>query len=493
MPKIDFKAPELFPDGSFHFTDYTFEGDESTGWNILRAGKEHLKLGPGYKPVNVIFCGVCSTDLARIYLPYPLPQIIGHEVVGSVDGKAVVVEINSSHEARGHEIESCPFCSSGLPTQCPDRITLGINLLPGGFAPYLLAPVNAIIPLPESMSKKGAALMEPFAAALHAVDSFPPGKDDSIAVIGPRRLGSLIIAALDARRNDSGSNYHITGIVRRPDLVQLCTNMGADEVIDLSASSNSNSGAKGSLIAGSFDIVYDTTGSPEGFETALALSKDTVHLKSTTGRETSGMHRLTDMVVDEISLLPYSTEAMNFKWERDSSRKNLAVYVSPTFPEAILGKIRRENPGKSFHRMSIENAVDAIQSNPGFPNEGFLPRFDLALVSSFAEADSVIRPDPSVEFSILRPGGAIIFHPDHFHGRQTALSRAILERKIRILTSRCGDFHRAIEVLETDPEVLERIEENMITHIFDLRQIDEAFREAADGTSSIKVLVKGND
>lgn len=55
-----------------------------------------------------------------------------------------MVEINDTYEARGDE-EKDSFCLAGLPTHSPERRTLGINMLPGGFGPYILAPRNAII------------------------------------------------------------------------------------------------------------------------------------------------------------------------------------------------------------------------------------------------------------------------------------------------------------------------------------------------------------
>ena len=78
---------------------------------------------------------------------------------------------------------------------------MGIDTLPGGFAPYLLAPSRAIIEVPDSLSLKCAALTEPFAAAVQAVDATPPHPKDKVAILGPRRLGLSIIAALSCYRH----------------------------------------------------------------------------------------------------------------------------------------------------------------------------------------------------------------------------------------------------------------------------------------------------
>src|SRR5207249_2809327 len=107
---------------------------------VVREGREHLRLGPGYRLLRVSRCGVCATDLARRQLPFPLPQVTGHEVVAVADdGTPVVVEINASHAARALPPDAwCADCRRGLGTHCPDRLVLGIHDLPGGFGPWLL-------------------------------------------------------------------------------------------------------------------------------------------------------------------------------------------------------------------------------------------------------------------------------------------------------------------------------------------------------------------
>ncbi|MEZ5366567.1 MAG: hypothetical protein R2748_30570 [Bryobacterales bacterium] len=72
-------------------------------------------------------CGVCSTDLARRFLPFPLPQITGHEVVALDEhGTRYAVEINAPPIARGVETD-CPFWCRLMPNHCPDRLVLGIQ------------------------------------------------------------------------------------------------------------------------------------------------------------------------------------------------------------------------------------------------------------------------------------------------------------------------------------------------------------------------------
>jgi D-arabinose 1-dehydrogenase-like Zn-dependent alcohol dehydrogenase len=132
---VAFDTLEYTASGDLQPVHVAYAGDEVRGWTITRNAVPSLELGPGYKLMQSVACGVCSTDLARRFLPFPLPQVTGHEVVAVDDsGKRFAVDINASHRAR--QIESdCPFCRCGLSNHCPERLVLGIHDLPGGFAP----------------------------------------------------------------------------------------------------------------------------------------------------------------------------------------------------------------------------------------------------------------------------------------------------------------------------------------------------------------------
>lgn len=489
MNQVQFQTPELQADGSFRQCEYQFKGDEVKGWTITRNGDLSLKLGAGYTLVKTHCCGVCSTDLARHFLPYPLPQVIGHEVVGRIEEKMVVVEINASHQARGVSEEDCPFCKNGMNTQCPERITLGINQLPGGFSPYFLAPVKAMQVVPESLSPQVASFTEPFAAALQGVEATFPKNGDSVAVLGPRRLGMLVIAALAGFRKREGLDFQITGIVRHSKLKEQCLQMGADEVLLVE---------KDSLEAHKqqFDIVFDTTGKVEGFEAALELSRRVVHLKSTNGQQVLGLSHLTDMVVDEIALLPFTHEHLAYSWPiEETPRQNLNILVSPTVSEADLEQAQVHHPKAKFHRMSALEAKRQIQEDPegtNFLKDAMFPRFDLAIVSSLEEIDQTLRPVPGEEFSPVRPRGAILLASSESSSSESALSKAIRERQMEIHSSRCGNFERALEILANNLEIAHHMESNLITHTFPLSEVQNAFSVASDSEQSIKVLIEAS-
>jgi len=482
VTQLDFIAPEYGADGTFTSVSYRFSGDRDTGWKIYRDGEETLQLGPGYVPVQSLYCGICSTDLARKFLPYPLPQIIGHEVVGLHDDKPVTVEINASHRARGLQT-ACPFCAGGMETQCPDRVTLGIDRLPGGFAPWFLAPIDAIHKLPDGIDPVTATLTEPFAAALHAVHASGP-KNGRVAVLGPRRLGMLLLAALNGYRSDRNLSFEIDALIRHPELERTSLAMGADRVVQLQNGSTERLESK-------YDIVFDTTGKPEGLHLALKLAKRIVHLKSTNGAEVLGMDHLTDMVVDEIAIVPFDESRLRFSWSDESDRPNRNIFVAPGVSEERIAPLEKRHPELRFHRLTIEEALRRIDEGATngrhFPEGSPFPRFDLAIAATPETVDAILRPAAGREISLVRPRGAILF--DGTASAPSELADAVCGHDIEIHTSRCGDFSKALAVLHKRPDIAEAMK-TMITQIYPLDQITEAFRIAADSSQSIKVIVQ---
>ncbi len=461
---IAFGALEYYADTSLRPTPYRFVGSPTNGWDIERAGAPHRQLGPGYRLLRVSHCGVCSTDLARHHLPFPLPQVIGHEVVARDEsGAAVAIEINASHAARGLAWPQwCAFCRSGLSTHCPERVVLGIHDLPGGFGPWVLAPAANIISIPATISAKTATLIEPFAAALHAVQTLNPRDGDRVAVLGPRRLGSLVIAALFAWRRQSGRRYEILAIARHAELRALARTLGADDAIDADA---------GRPLRDIADSVVETTGSPSGLALAIQLATREVHVKSTTGQPTLGLAHLTEMVVDEIKLeRVQGSSAQRFE--------GLAVVLGDV-PMAI----QRDLESRGLRVVTATSASEFASVVAMEPLGGA----DVAVVTSLAGIDAAIRPFPGVERGLVRARGTILV-ADVGQPRDGLLA-ALLDKGLRISTSRCGDFRAAIALL-ADPVggLGHQLGEQMVTDVLPAARLAEAFAIAAS-PRSIKVVV----
>ncbi len=436
--KQRFEALEYDRDGGLARCTLSFHGSPERGFAVQRNGAPHLQLGPGYVPLRTTTCGVCSTDLARRFLPFRLPQVIGHEVVATdADGRRCVVEINASHAAR-RVAADCPACDDDLPTHCPDRLVLGIHDLPGGFGPWLLAPVGAVLAVPDAVPTETAALTEPFAAALRAADVVAPRGGDVVAVLGPRRLGLLVIAALRARATEQERAIEIVAIGRHRRLLALAEQLGADRAVCMQ-------GDGAALPDAMADVVVDTTGQPSGLQLALRLARREAHLKSTHGRPALGLSQLTAMVVDELSL-------------------------------------ERDDGGKAAGDPDPHDLLDLRGAPPPQPL-AFSP-FRTVRVGNATEVDAAIRPVAGIERGLARPRGRLLLSGDD---HESPLLSAVARRGLRLTTSRCGDFRAALALFENQRD-LRALGAALVTDRYPADALDRAFRRAA-APDAVKVLV----
>jgi alcohol dehydrogenase, propanol-preferring len=111
--------------------------------------------GPGEVLVRVAACGVCRTDLhiADGELPDPkLPLVLGHQVVGRVEGSAERVGIPWLGWADGE----CRYCRSDRENLC-DRARFTGYHRDGGYAEYAVADERFCLSLPDGYGDVDAA------------------------------------------------------------------------------------------------------------------------------------------------------------------------------------------------------------------------------------------------------------------------------------------------------------------------------------------------
>ncbi len=459
-----FSAYEYHADEVFHEAVYRYHGSSELGWEIFRNGTLIESLPSGYVLLNSLYCGICSTDIARAKLPFLLPQITGHEVVALHQNQPVVVDINASHLARDVE-HACYYCEHNMASHCPDRLTLGIDRLPGGFAPYILAPKKALYSLPEKVTPEMAVVVEPFAAALHAVESMQIDEGATIAVVGPKRLGLLLIMALHFYRRKMSLNFTISAILRRRELVEICTQFGADHILMTSEIDRQQ-----------FDIVYETSGSVSGFELAIQLSKKIVHVKSTHGMDIAGFTQLTRLVIDELSLFPLSKEYLLASL-KDVDKPQILVDEQTS----LTTKLWLSDNVKNVHfveaTLGFETSEDMMQR---LPISGFT-KFDVAVASSISGVNQVIAA------GLVRAKGNIFWCDTNVENH--ALWDRYFKKALCVTTSRCGDFEKALSLLNDNAGFFASLLPKYITGQFDLQQINEAFDAAKHDKKNIKLVI----
>lgn len=124
--------------------------------------------------VAVKAAGICGSDIPRVYRTgaYSYPLILGHECSGIVEK----VGEEADKKWQGKRVAIFPLipCRSCIPCQkkqyemCRNYSYLG-SRRNGGFAEYMAVPQENLLELPETVSYKEAAMMEPMAVAVHAI------------------------------------------------------------------------------------------------------------------------------------------------------------------------------------------------------------------------------------------------------------------------------------------------------------------------------------
>jgi L-iditol 2-dehydrogenase len=165
--------------------------------------------------IKVAACGVCGTDIKKIFQRYvEPPQILGHELAGTVvaTGPGVTKFKPGDRVMSFHHIpcQKCFYCERRLFSQCKQYKTTGLTagFTPngGGFAEYVKAmpwvAERGIIALPDDVSFEEATFLEPINTILKAVQKARVSEGETVLVAGcgPIGLQLLMVAKLAGAR-----------------------------------------------------------------------------------------------------------------------------------------------------------------------------------------------------------------------------------------------------------------------------------------------------
>ena len=248
--------------------------------------------------IRVLITGICNTDLEIIQGYMGFQGVLGHEFVGVVEqiygdtvlshyghllGKRVVGEINAACYQ-----SDCFFCQRDMPSQCPQRTTLGIDRRDGAFAEYLMLPVQNLYPVPEQVSDEEAVFTEPLAANFEILEQVHLHPTDRILILGDGKMGQLAAQVLSL----SGSNIAMIG--HNAEKLTLVESRGVHTYLVHDSSQFALEDKR------PIDVVVECSGSAQGFEMALRLvrARGTLILKSTVAAEST--LNLAPIVINEI-------------------------------------------------------------------------------------------------------------------------------------------------------------------------------------------------
>ncbi|MCX9150191.1 2,3-butanediol dehydrogenase [Pseudomonas sp. TB1-B1] len=234
--------------------------------------------GVGQVELQVAYCGICGSDLHEYQdgphsipqtEPHPLsgcraPLTLGHEfcgVISAIGAGVTSLEIGDRVAVEPeYRCGECRYCREGSYNLCESMGFIGL-MGDGGFAERALVPAYMLHRLPDGVSLRQAAVLEPAAVALHALrrSSLTPG--DRCVVFGLGPIGLLLIMLARLR-----GVVDITAVDISPERLALAGEFGASRAIDA---------REGDLAAAQLqegaapDCVFEAAGSQTSLNAAL--------------------------------------------------------------------------------------------------------------------------------------------------------------------------------------------------------------------------------
>ena len=193
--------------------------------------------GAGQVRIKVQACGVCHSDVVTkdgLFPGIAYPRVPGHEVVGVIDEVgAGVTQWKKGQRVgigwHGGQDGTCIACRRGDFGVCVNLKVCGISY-DGGYQEYMVAPVEGLAQMPESLDAAEAApLMCAGVTTFNALRHSGALPSDLVAVQGIGGLGHL---GIQFARN---FGYRVAAIGRGPDNAPLAKKLGAHVYIDSAA------------------------------------------------------------------------------------------------------------------------------------------------------------------------------------------------------------------------------------------------------------------
>lgn len=193
--------------------------------------------GAGQVRIKVQACGVCHSDVLTKEGSWPgiqYPRVPGHEVAGVIDQLGAGVSAWKEGQRvgvgwHGGQDNTCPSCRRGDFRNCKNLKIPGISY-DGGYQQYMVAPVEALVAIPESLSDVDAApLLCAGITTYNALRHSGAMPGDLVAVQGIGGLGHLGIQFA----NKFG--YKVAAVGRGPENAALAKKLGASVYIDSKA------------------------------------------------------------------------------------------------------------------------------------------------------------------------------------------------------------------------------------------------------------------
>ena len=234
--------------------------------------------GPGQVLVQVVYCGICGTDIHAYKMPgiFDWELIPGHESVGIVAavGEGVTEFKAGDRVAVGPpgDCGQCYSCNTGHPNRCANAFpnTLGIGPgTQGAYAEYVLShyPKNELFRIPDNVTMEQAVLFDVLGVGLHGVRCSQLRVGDHAVVAGCGSIGLSVIQF--AKMAGAGK---LIAFDPKPDRRALALQAGADLALDPDSPEDIQKAKEIFNHAGGAQVAFEAAGHPSSVALCVELT-----------------------------------------------------------------------------------------------------------------------------------------------------------------------------------------------------------------------------
>lgn len=221
------------------------------------------ELAEGEVVLRIDAVGICGSDMHAYHGHDPRRKpglVLGHEFCGTVMESAAPAYASGMRVTGNPLITcgTCDYCVQGRSNLCSRRTMVGMTR-PGAFAEFMSIPASSLVDIPQDMPAVHAALTEPAATALHAVNMSlkamaRPLPENRTLIIGGGAIGLLaalllkaygcrqtVLAEVNPLRRRSAEQH--AGVTTYDPRTEAATEEGFDYVIDAVGSKHTRDAA----------------------------------------------------------------------------------------------------------------------------------------------------------------------------------------------------------------------------------------------------------
>jgi len=267
------QKPDTYPAKAF--------AAQSPTSGLARFNFERRSPGPQDVQIEILYCGVCHSDLHQVrnewkeVMPTVYPCVPGHEIVGRVVkvGNGVKKLKKGDIAAVGCMVDSCRKCANCLAGEeqyCEVGLTLTYNgedkilggVTRGGYSDSIVVDEAYVLRVPNGLDPAGTApLLCAGITTYSPLHHWKVGKGQKVGVVGLGGLGHMGVKFANAL------GAHVVLFTTSPNKAQDAKRLGASEVVI------SKNEAEMQKHAGSFNFILDCVSADHDLNAYLQLLK----------------------------------------------------------------------------------------------------------------------------------------------------------------------------------------------------------------------------